>query len=88
VAEACTGRIATSACLDASSGGHTYVLREGDRVVVPAIHQACTASGEGGTPDLFCERLRGSRHQVVIFDDTIQVWKVGNPDAPAWSGKP
>ena len=65
----------------------TYTLRSGDKIAVPAINQVCTVSGEGGKPDLFCARPRNAHHQVTIFRDTILVWKVGNPDRPAWSGK-
>jgi hypothetical protein len=33
-------------------------------------------------------RQRSAHHQVTIFRDRILVWKVGNPDRPAWSGRP
>ena len=89
VVDLCTGRVATGACLAIpSGGGRTYVLHEGDRAIVPAINQECTASGEGGAPDLFCARPKAPHHQVVIFGDEILVWKNGDTDAPAWSGKP
>ena len=65
-----------------------YTLRLGDRVFVPSVGQLCTVSTEGGATDLFCARPRGAHHQVVFFSDSILLWKVGNPDNPAWSGKP
>jgi hypothetical protein len=43
---------------------------------------------EGGAPEFYCARLLHPRHQVMIFRNDIQIWKVGNPDRPAWSGKP
>lgn len=64
------------------------MLRIGDRVTIPAINQVCALQTEGGVADLFCARPRKPRHQVTIFRDNILVWKVGNPDHPAWAGKP
>jgi uncharacterized protein YecT (DUF1311 family) len=88
VVDLCTGRVATGACLAMRSGGRTYVLHEGDEAIVPAINQVCTASGEGGAPDLFCARPKNPHHQVVIFNDEILIWKNGDTDTPAWTGKP
>jgi len=65
-----------------------YTLRIGDKVDVPAIGQVCSIATEGGATDLFCSRPRNAHHQVTIFRDNILVWKVGQPDRPAWSGKP
>jgi hypothetical protein len=67
---------------------HAYVLRLGDKVSIPAINQVCAVSPEGGAVDLFCARPRNAHHQIAIFRDEILVWKVGNPDRPAWTGKP
>jgi hypothetical protein len=71
-----------------ASATRIYTLRAGDKVKIPTIQQVCTLSAEGGAPDLFCARPRNARHQVTIFRDTILVWKVGNPDHAAWSGRP
>jgi len=71
-----------------ASATRSHTLRLGDRVAIPAISQVCTASAEGGAVDLFCARPQNARHQVAIFRDSILVWKVGNPDRPAWTGKP
>jgi hypothetical protein len=71
-----------------ASPSRAYVLRIGDKVAIPAINQLCTVSTEGGAADLFCARPKKARHQVTIFRDNILVWKVGNPDRPAWAGKP
>ena len=71
-----------------ASPNRAYTLRVGDRVAIPAIKQVCTVSTEGGAVDLFCARPRSAHHEVTIFRDSILVWKVGNPDRPAWSGKP
>ena len=71
-----------------ASANRAYTLRVGDRVAIPAIKQMCTVSTEGGAIDLFCARPLGAHHQVTIFRDSILVWRVGNPDRPAWSGKP
>jgi hypothetical protein len=71
-----------------ASASHVYTLRQGDKIRVPSINQTCTVSGEGSSPDLFCARPSRSRHQVVFFRDEILVWTNGNPDKPAWSGRP
>lgn len=71
-----------------ASATHIYTLRAGDTVRVPTVQQVCTLTAEGGAPELFCGRPSHPRHQVTIFHDSILVWKVGNPDRPAWSGKP
>jgi hypothetical protein len=70
-----------------ASPTRAYTLRIGDKVAVPAINQVCTVSTEGER--LICSaRPRKAHHQVTIFRGSILVWKVGNPDRPAWAGKP
>jgi hypothetical protein len=81
------GDIAGSPAADAA-GSHGYTLRIGDTVTVPSVGQSCSVSTEGGAADLFCQRTKNPRHQVTIFRDEILVWTVGNPDRPAWTGKP
>jgi hypothetical protein len=81
------GRIATTPAAEASAA-HRYTLRVGDKVTIPAVNQRCAVNTEGGAPVLFCARPRHPRHQMTIFRDSILIWKVGNPDRPAWSGKP
>ena len=71
-----------------ASATHAYTLHLGDKVTIPTIRQVCSVSMEGGAAELFCARQRNTKHQVTIFRDNILVWKVGNPDRPAWSGKP
>jgi hypothetical protein len=72
----------------AASSTHTYTLRLGDKAVIPGIRQTCSVSTEGGATDLFCAKTHRPHHQVTIFRDNILVWKVGNPDHPAWHGAP
>lgn len=71
-----------------ASATRIYTLRAGDKVKIPMIQQVCELTAEGGAPDLFCERPNKAHHQVAIFRDNILVWKVGNPDHAAWSGRP
>jgi len=71
-----------------ASAPRTYTLRIGDKVSIPAISQVCSVSTEGGAADLFCAQPRNARHRATIFRDEILAWKVGNPDRPAWAGKP
>ena len=71
-----------------ASSAHRYTLRVGDKVSIPAVGQLCAVYTEGGASELFCARPRHARHHVTIFLQSIEVWKVGDPDAPVWSGKP
>jgi hypothetical protein len=71
-----------------ASSTHHYTLRLGDKVSIPAIGQVCTLATEGTAKNLLCSKPRKARHQVVIFGNDIFVYKVGNPDRPAWAGKP
>ena len=88
--------VATAFALGQLSGGraagaaatHAYTLRHGDKITVPSIGQTCTVSAEGGSPDLFCAKSSRPQHQVVFFRGQILVWTNGNPDKPAWSGRP
>ena len=82
------GKVTTTATAAEALAAHRYTLRIGDKVTVPAVGQLCAVYVEGGAPELFCSRPQHARHQVTIFRDSILVWKVGNPDRPAWSGKP
>ena len=81
------GKIATAPAAEASAA-HVYTLRVGDKVRIPTVDQRCAVYKEGGAPELYCARPLHPRHQVTIFRDSILIWKVGNPDRPAWSGKP
>jgi len=78
----------TTAPAAEASAARSYTLRIGDKMTVPAVGQLCAVYREGGAPELLCARPRHPRHQVAIFRDSILIWKVGNPDRPAWSGKP
>jgi hypothetical protein len=78
----------TTAPAAGANAGHRYTLRVGDKVVIPAIRQRCAVYMEGGAPELLCARTRRARHQIAVFRDRIQVWKVGHPEAPVWSGRP
>ena len=62
-----------------------YTLRTGDVVRAPLAATRCEASGEAGFPDLFCSRIPRGRYTVTFFSDTIQVWRNGHPDKPAFS---
>ena len=78
---------------DASDSGppHTYTVRQGDAIIVPAASTRCEASAEGGTPNLFCTRIEAGRYQVVFYSDSVLVWDLrlgpdGPPESCAWGG--
>lgn len=81
------GKFATAPAADAWAA-HRYTLRLGDTMTIPAVNQRCAVYTEGGAPELYCARPRHPRHQVTIFRDSILIWKAGNPNRPAWTGKP
>jgi hypothetical protein len=69
-----------------------YTLRDGDVAVRPEAATRCEASGEGGTPNLFCTRIGRGRHQVVFYRDDVLVWPLaagpdGAPFAYHWAPK-
>ena len=71
----------------ATTTRHVWIGHQGDVLRVPAAATRCAVSGEGGFPDLFCTRIPRGRYQVVFFSDTIQVWRYGRPDKPAFSAR-
>jgi hypothetical protein len=65
---------------------HVYTLRDGDIAVRPEAATRCEASAEGGSPNLFCTRIGGGRHQVVFYRDSVLVWPLARgPDGPPFS---
>jgi len=60
---------------------------QGDVLRVPAAATRCAVSGEGGFPDLFCSRIPRGRYTVTFFSDSIQVWRNGRPEKPAFSAR-
>ena len=51
-----------------------YTLRQGDVVRDPQTATRCEASGEGGSPNLFCTRTTKGRHQIVFYKDAVFVF--------------
>jgi uncharacterized protein YecT (DUF1311 family) len=51
-----------------------YTLRQGDVVRDPLTATRCEASGEGGSPNLFCTRTTKGRHQIVFYKDAVLVF--------------
>src|SRR6266542_6588974 len=65
---------------------HVITLREGDVVVRPEAAARCQASQEGGSPNLFCTRVGGGRHQIIFYSDSVLVWPLERgPDGPPFS---
>ncbi len=40
----------------------------------PQTATRCEASGEGGSPNLFCTRTTKGRHQIVFYKDAVFVF--------------
>jgi hypothetical protein len=74
---------------DSGPRKHVYTLRDGDVVLRPQAATRCETSGEGGSPNLFCTRIGGGRHQVIFYRDTVLVWPLDcptcGPDGPVYT---
>jgi hypothetical protein len=63
------------------SGPVIYTLRRGDVVRDPLTATRCEASGEGGSPNLFCTRTSRGRYQFVFYKDAVLVFDLLDPNA-------
>lgn len=74
---------------DETGTHYVYTLRDGDIVMRPEAGARCAASGEGGTPNLFCTRIGGGRHQIIFYKDDVLVWPLDcpacGPDGPVYT---
>jgi len=59
-----------------------YTLRTGDVARAPLAATRCEASAEAGAPNLFCTRIRGGRYEVIFYEDSVLIYRAGNPDNP------
>jgi hypothetical protein len=57
-------------------------LRTGDVARAPLAATRCEASAEAGSPNLFCTRTPAGRYQVVFYEDSVLIYRVGDPDNP------
>ena len=68
---------------------HTFSLRAGDAIRVPAAATSCEVSHEAGIPNFFCERMgRRGRYQVVFWTDRVDLYDLalhGEPMVPTYS---
>ena len=81
------GRATVVDSASARTAGHVWIGRQGDVLKVPTAATRCIVSGEGGFPDLFCSRIPRGRYTVTFFSDSIQVWRNGHPEKPAFSAR-
>jgi hypothetical protein len=65
-----------------------YTARVGDVIRVPAASAECRVFEEGALPTLYCTHRPAARYQVYFYEDRLQVWRNGNPDAPVFSDRP
>ncbi len=64
--------------------GERPVLNAGEVVSYPGAGVRCEATQEGGAPSFLC---RGTRLDVVLFDDELFVYRSGEPDRPVFSAR-
>jgi hypothetical protein len=65
-----------------SEGGvtkHEYTLHDGDVVFRHEAGARCFASREGVAANLFCTRIGGGRHQIILYKDEVLVWPLDCP---------
>jgi hypothetical protein len=76
---------------DPSGTYRVYTLRYGDIVRRPQAATRCRAEGEGGSPNLFCDRIGSGRHEIIFYRDSVLVWPLDcpacGPDGPVYSYK-
>jgi hypothetical protein len=65
----------------------TFTGRRGDVFRVPAIGVRCVASQEGGSPRLLCRHAPSGRYDVVLFRESLYVYRRGSPDDPVFFGR-
>ncbi len=74
---------------DETGTHYVYTLSDGDIVFRHSAGARCAASGEAGTPNLFCTRIGGGRHQVIFYNDDVLVWPLDcpacGPDGPVYT---
>jgi hypothetical protein len=56
--------------------------RTGDVAVAPLAATRCEASAEAGSPNLFCTRTPAGRYQVIFYEDSVLIYRAGDPDNP------
>jgi hypothetical protein len=81
------GRLTSADAASASPNARVYTGRQGDVFRVPSTATRCLVSVEGGSPRLYCSRIGGGRYTVDFYKTTVQVWRNGNPDNPAFSAR-
>jgi hypothetical protein len=74
---------------DEAGTHYVYTLREGDIALRPQAGARCAAESEGGSPNLFCTRIGGGRHQIILYKDDVLVWPLDcpacGPDGPVYT---
>jgi hypothetical protein len=63
-------------------GHKLYTLRTGDVARAPLAATRCEASAEAGAPNLFCTRTPRGRYQVIFYEDSVLIYRAGDPDNP------
>jgi hypothetical protein len=63
-------------------GPAIYTLRTGDVARAPLAATRCEASFEAGVANLFCTRTPAGRYEVVFYEDSVLIFRAGDPDNP------
>ena len=63
-------------------GGNLFVAGRNDVIRIPGIRTRCVVSEEAGKPDMLCDHVKRGRYELVLFSDSLFVYRNGNPDKP------
>jgi hypothetical protein len=73
-----------------AAGTRLIVAKRGDTVRFAGVAVTCRlAPGEVGALSLLCVHTPRAHFQVVYYRDSLTVYRIGNPDKPAFdTGRP
>ena len=71
----------------AASSGKVLTAKQGDTIRVPGIASRCVLSQEAGFPNMLCDHTPRGRYEVVIYSDSLFVYRNGDPDNPRFHAR-
>ena len=68
-------------------GGDVFTAAFRDVVRIPSIQTRCVVSEEAGFPNLLCDHSPRGRYELVLFRDSLLVYRNGDPDRPRFAAR-
>ena len=79
------GWASKSAPAAAPGTGNVLAAKQGDAIRIPEIATRCVVQQEALVPEMLCDHTPHGRYEVVIFSDSLFVYKNGDPDHPRFA---